>query len=120
MTVKEKRKALEEHCYFQSKNCTACALYDAGEERCGISGSDFADFTDELIDEMYAKVFPETPEPCGDMDYEAEYHKLRDETAKLREELKYMQMNARELRENDNILRAKLDMVYLIFGGRNR
>lgn len=47
---------------------------------------------------------------CGGLNYEAEYERLRAENEKLREELR------EECREIE-ILRAKLSIVHLIFGG---
>lgn len=112
----EKRKALEKQCYYNSVNCKMCALYDASKDGCSISGADFDECSAEQIDELYAKMFP-TP---SSMDYEAEYHKLLAEKEKLEKENEYLKREMAALSAENTVMREKLDMVYLIFGGRNR
>ena len=53
---------------------------------------------------------------CG-LNYEAEYERLKAENAKLREKCGYFEEKVRCTERENKILRAKLSMVYLIFGG---
>lgn len=53
---------------------------------------------------------------CG-LDYESEYERLKAENAKLREECSYFEEKARCTERENEILRGKISMVYLIFGG---
>lgn len=121
MDVMMKREKLKQYCrtlLHGDVNCCERCVMALSKDVCGVN---IMKAPDEQIETWYARAFPETPTPCtASVDYEAEYHKLLAENAKLMEEIKYMQMGARELRENNDILRAKLDMVYLIFGGSNR
>ena len=60
---------------------------------------------------------------CVMPDYEAECRRLREQNEKMSQEIKAMHHHF-ENRERDHnretaILNAKLEMVYLIFGGRN-
>lgn len=48
---------------------------------------------------------------CG-INYEAEYNRLLEENAKLKMKFEYLDGAGRE----NQILKAKLEMVYLIFG----
>ena len=111
MNVKEKRKALEKYC--SGRLCNKCALFNEIKDCTAVT---FEDAPDEMIEKWHAMAFPEA-EATARPDYEAEYHKLLEENAKLNEECKYLQMNMQELRNENNILNAKLGMVYLIFGG---
>ena len=52
---------------------------------------------------------------CG-LNYEAEYERLKAENAKLREEFSYFEEKARCTERENEILRAKMSMVYLIYG----
>lgn len=56
---------------------------------------------------------------CG-IDYESEYNRIREEFYKSQEENKCVVEHMREMREELTILRAKMDVVNLIFGGANR
>ena len=47
-----------------------------------------------------------------EINYEAEYNRLLEENAKLKMKLEYLDGAGRE----NQILKAKLEMVYLIFG----
>lgn len=56
---------------------------------------------------------------CVMPDYEAEYNKAVELNCKLSKEVRDMKAYfERQSRENE-IMKAKLEMVYLIFGGRN-
>ena len=52
---------------------------------------------------------------CG-LNYEAEYERLKAENEKLREEVSYFEEKARCTERENEILRAKMSMVYLIYG----
>ena len=52
----------------------------------------------------------------ANIDYKASYERLKAENEKLKEELNWYRDNNFELER----MRAQLDIVYLIFGGRNR
>lgn len=59
MEVKEKRKALVDHCYYQSADCRKCVLYNPHAEECMIRGDDFDEVPEEMIHKWHAMVFPE-------------------------------------------------------------
>ena len=60
---------------------------------------------------------------CVMPDYEAECRKLWEQKEKMAQEMKAMQHHfenrEREHRQEAAIMNAKLEMVYLIFGGRH-
>ena len=51
-----------------------------------------------------------------DLDYKAEYERLKAENKKLNEEINWYRDSRFEMER----MRAQLDIVYLIFGGANR
>ena len=55
---------------------------------------------------------------CARPDYEAECKRLTDELSKLKEEFHYVKEIEVEARRELAAANAKLEMVYLIFGGR--
>ena len=55
---------------------------------------------------------------CCQPDYEAECKRLTDELRKLEEESHYIRNLYTEAQRELAAANAKLDMVYLIFGGR--
>lgn len=55
--------------------------------------------------------------PCSP-NYEAECNRLREELEKAKYEITYMRERAREAETENIALRAKVEMVELIFGGR--
>lgn len=59
-------------------------------------------------------------ETTGKLDYEAEYHKLLEETQVLMDKLDYVIHENKMKDEALTRMRAQLDIVYLIFGGGNR
>lgn len=52
---------------------------------------------------------------CIGIDYEAQCKTLSDENMKLKEEIAYLRNMENEFAR----MRAQLDIVYMIFGGRN-
>lgn len=50
----------------------------------------------------------------ADLDYKAEYERLKDENKKLKDEIYYYRDMVNEFEK----MRAQLDIVYLIFGGK--
>ena len=52
----------------------------------------------------------------ADLDYKAEYERLKAENKKLKEEINWYRDSRFEMER----MRAQLDIVYLIFGGANR
>ena len=52
----------------------------------------------------------------ADLDYKAEYERLKAENEKLKEEINWYRDIDFEMKR----MRAQLDIVYLIFGGANR
>ena len=52
----------------------------------------------------------------ADLDYKAEYERLKAENEKLKEEINWYRDSEFEMGK----MRAQLDIVYLIFGGANR
>ena len=52
----------------------------------------------------------------ADLDYKAEYERLKAENEKLKEEIDWYRDIDFEMKR----MRAQLDIVYLIFGGANR
>ena len=53
-------------------------------------------------------------EATCDLDYKAEYNRLREENAKLKEEIDFY----RSMEQEAGRMKAQLDMVYMIFGRR--
>lgn len=53
----------------------------------------------------------------GSINYEAEYERLMAELEKAKCEIMYMRDRAKEADRENVVLRAKLEMVELIFGG---
>lgn len=51
----------------------------------------------------------------ADLDYKAEYERLKAENIKLKDEIEWYRNSAFEMEK----MRAQLDIVYLIFGGRS-
>lgn len=51
----------------------------------------------------------------ADLDYKAEYERLKAENIKLKDEIEWYRNSAFEMEK----MRAQLDIVYLIFGGKN-
>ena len=62
------------------------------------------------------KVLTMSEPTCG-LNYEAENERLKAENAKLREKCSYFEEKLRCTERENEILRAKMSMVYLIFGG---
>ena len=56
---------------------------------------------------------------CVMPDYEAEYRRLCEENQKMSMEIQDMQNYFGAMERNNAIMKAQLDIVYLIFGGRN-
>ena len=56
-------------------------------------------------------------EPTCGLNYEAENEQLKAENAKLREKCSYFEEKLMCTERENEILRAKMSMVYLIFGG---
>ena len=54
-----------------------------------------------------------------DLDYKAEYERLVAERHKMQSEIAYLRTELEERETEAHRMRAQLDMVYLIFGGRN-
>ena len=52
----------------------------------------------------------------ADLNYKAEYERLKAENEKLKEEIEWYRDSSFEMER----MRAQLDIVYLIFGGANR
>lgn len=57
--------------------------------------------------------------PDDDLDYEMECRRLWEQNDKMSQEIKAMKNYFEGQRRENEILNAKLEMVYLIFGGRN-
>ena len=51
----------------------------------------------------------------ADLDYKAEYERLKAENRKLKDEIEWYRNSTFEMEK----MRAQLDIVYLIFGGKN-
>lgn len=51
----------------------------------------------------------------ADLDYKAEYERLKAENIKLKDEIEWYRNSVFEMEK----MRAQLDIVYLIFGGKN-
>lgn len=51
----------------------------------------------------------------SDLDYKAEYERLKAENRKLKDEIEWYRNSTFEMEK----MRAQLDIVYLIFGGKN-
>ena len=58
-------------------------------------------------------------ERCVSLNYEAEYHRLLDENKALRERMLSAETNLREARLEAKILQSQIEIVRLIFGGKN-
>ena len=65
-----------------------------------------AEYDDKCVDFNYTE---------ADLDYKAEYERLKAENRKLHEEIEWLRTNDLEMKK----MRAQLDIVYLIFGGRS-
>ena len=65
-----------------------------------------AEYDDKCVDLNYTE---------ADLDYKAEYKRLKDENEKLKEEICWYKNSLFEMEK----MRAQLDIVYLIFGGRS-
>lgn len=65
-----------------------------------------AEYDDKCVDFNYTE---------SDLDYKAEYERLKAENRKLHEEIEWLRTNDLEMKK----MRAQLDIVYLIFGGKN-
>lgn len=65
-----------------------------------------AEYDDKCVDFNYTE---------ADLDYRAEYKRLKDENEKLKEEICWYKNSLFEMEK----MRAQLDIVYLIFGGKN-
>ena len=65
-----------------------------------------AEYDDKCVDLNYTE---------ADLDYKAEYKRLKDENEKLKEEICWYKNSLFEMEK----MRAQLDIVYLIFGGKN-
>ena len=136
MEVMKKRKALAAFC--ENKLCHNCALGTgfSGDFR-EICLANFEKAPDEMIEIWHAKAFPEA-EATAHPDYEAEYHKLKEEHNELVEQYQELMRNNNEIvamcealkHDNDmkwdeirnlhsmvKMLEAQLDIVRLIFGG---
>lgn len=50
----------------------------------------------------------------ADLDYKAAYERLKDENRKLKDEIEWYRNSTFEMEK----MRAQLDIVYLIFGGK--
>lgn len=61
----------------------------------------------------------ENGKPCGGLNYEAELEKAKMEICKLKEKCQYWEMRCDELDRERHFLGAQMDVVRLIFGGRN-
>ena len=64
-----------------------------------------AEYDDKCVDFNYTE---------ADLDYKAEYERLKDENKKLNNEIYYY----RDMNNEFQKMRAQLDIVYLIFGGK--
>ncbi len=58
-------------------------------------------------------------ERTASLNYEAEYNRLLDENKALRERMLSAETNLREARLEVKILQSQLEIVRLIFGGKN-
>lgn len=56
---------------------------------------------------------------CVMTDWESEYHRMCEENQKMSMEIQDMQNYFGAMERNNAIMKAQLDIVYLIFGGRN-
>ena len=56
---------------------------------------------------------------CVMPDLESEYHRQLEVNQKMSNEIKDMQTDFGNMERNNAIMKAQLDIVYLIFGGRN-
>ena len=65
-----------------------------------------AEYDDKCVDLNYTE---------ADLDYRAEYKRLKDENEKLKEEICWYKNSLFEMEK----MRAQLDIVRLIFGGKN-
>lgn len=65
-----------------------------------------AEYDDKCVDLNYTE---------ADLDYRAEYKRLKDENEKLKEEICWYKNSLFEMEK----MRAQLDIVRLIFGGRS-
>lgn len=65
-----------------------------------------AKYDDKCVDFNYTEV---------DLDYKAEYERLKAENRKLKDEIEWYRNSTFEMEK----MRAQLDIVYLIFGGKN-
>lgn len=54
----------------------------------------------------------------GSLNFEAEYHKLHDENMVLKEKMAYLVEERKSMETEFARMRAQLDIVYLIFGGK--
>lgn len=59
------------------------------------------------------------PSRSGCLNYEAELAKAKEEICKLKEKCQYWEMRCDELDRERHFLGAQMDVVRLIFGGRN-
>lgn len=57
-------------------------------------------------------------ELAADLDYKAEYHKLRQENEILLAKMDFLQSELNSAETALATLRAQMDVVYLIFGGK--
>ena len=64
------------------------------------------EYDDKCVDFNYTE---------ADLDYKAEYERLKAENRKLKDEIEWYRNSTFEMEK----MRAQLDIVYLIFGGRN-
>lgn len=58
--------------------------------------------------------------PCADLNYEEEWKRKCAELAKAREEADWLRAELKSMDAEFARMRAQLDIVYLIFGGKNR
>ena len=56
---------------------------------------------------------------CVMPDWESEYHKMREVYGQLKAKLFDMECRLKNKEREIEVLQARLDIVYLIFGGRN-
>ena len=54
------------------------------------------------------------------LDYESEYKRLRAEKEKLEQENRYLKDQVSRIENDARVMRGKINMVELIFGGLNR
>ena len=65
-----------------------------------------AEYDDKCVDFNYTE---------SDLDYKAGYERLKAENRKLKDEIEWYRNSTFEMEK----MRAQLDIVYLIFGGKN-